>query len=486
MRSLFLFASLTLLSACALRDDDGAIDVAIIGENEELFSGGLRLSYGAQHVRAATSQGLVRLETGGEVVPAIAERWIVTDDGASYIFRIREFDLPDGTRLTAQSVRDSLRRSISRLGGTSMGYDLAKIRDVRALTGRVIEIRLKSPMPGFLQLLAQPELSLQIDAVPTGPMSMAREDDVGLLNALPPEARGLPARPNWDEDIQQVRVSAADAQTASDGFNDGRFDLVLGGRIENLPIAETGALTRGTVRLDSTIGSFGLDILNTEGFLALPQNREALAMGIDREALIQPFNIAGWVSTTRLVSPGLPDESELLGERWTNLTDEERIQTARARVSQWQTANDEPVRLRLFLPEGAGSDILFEGLAGQLEQIGVQLVRSEDVEGADLALRDRVARYGGARWFLNQFNCEVSRAICSEDVDFLVQLAVDSSNPEEARSYLIEAETALTVFNPYIPLGAPIRWSLVRGDIEDFVENPWNVHPLFPLSRAPI
>lgn len=486
MRSLLLLASLTLLSACALRDDDGAIDVAIIGEDEELFASGLRLSYGAQHVRAATSQGLVRMEIGGEVVPAIAERWIVTDDGASYIFRIREFDLPDGTRLTAQAVRDSLRRSLSRLGGTSLGYDLAKIRDVRALTGRVIEIRLKSPMPGFLQLLAQPELGLQIDAVAMGPMTMVREEGEGVLNALPPEARGLPEQPDWDEDVQQVRVSAADAQTASDGFNDGRFDLVLGGRIENLPIAETGALTRGTVRLDSTIGSFGLDILNTQGFLSLSQNREALAMGIDREALIQPFNIAGWASTTRLVSPGLSDESDLLGERWTNLSEDERVATARARVTQWQAANDQPVRLRLFLPSGAGADILFEGLAGQFGQIGVELTRSEDIEQADLALRDRVARYGGTRWFLNQFNCEVSRAICSEDVDFLVQLAVESNNAEEARSYLIEAETALTAFNPHIPLGAPIRWSLVRGDIEDFVENPWNVHPLFPLSRVPI
>ena len=101
-------------------------------------------------------------------------------------------------------------------------------------------------------------------------------------------------------------------------------------------------------------------------------------------------------------------------------------------------------------------------------------------------LRDRVARYASPRWFLNQFNCAVSRGACSEDADYLVSLALDARDGVEAASYLYEAETALLATNRYIPLGAPIRWSLVRADIEAFAENPWNIHPLFPLSRAPI
>ena len=68
----------------------------------------------------------------------------------------------------------------------------------------------------------------------------------------------------------------------------------------------------------------------------------------------------------------------------------------------------------------------------------------------------------------------------------LGSLALDARDGVEAASYLYEAETALLATNRYIPLGAPIRWSLVRADIEAFAENPWNIHPLFPLSRAPI
>lgn len=477
---------LLVLGACSSAQDDGVVDVAIIGEPDDPFNAGLRLSNAGQHVRAATAQGLVAMNASGQIVPAIAERWIVTDDGSSYIFRIREFDLPDGTRLTAQTVRDSLRRTTARLGGTSLGYDLSKIRDIRAMTGRVVEVRLRSPQPGLLQLLAQPELGLEIGGARIGPMALSRDRRAAVLDTLPPEQRGLPIQPDWDSALRQVRVTATDAASASEGFSDGTYDLVLGGTLANLPLADTGALSRGTVRLDSALGLFGLDVRNADGFLANPTNREALALAIDRETLIQDFNIAGWLPSDRIVPPEGGDASDVEFERWPGLDLADRRALAADRVAAWRGATGEDVTLSIALPRGPGSAILFEALAEQFGAVGISITRAESASDADLSLRDRVARYGGARWFLNQFHCEVSQAICSEDIDFLVQLAVESPDPAEAASYLAEAEVALTAFNPFIPFGAPVRWSLVRGDIENFVENPWSVHPLFPLSRAPI
>ena len=54
--------SLVLLAAAALAgcgSTDGAADVVFIDEPESLFGDGVRLSAGAQHVRAATEAGLV-------------------------------------------------------------------------------------------------------------------------------------------------------------------------------------------------------------------------------------------------------------------------------------------------------------------------------------------------------------------------------------------------------------------------------------------
>ncbi len=478
-----LFAA---LGACSAGGDDGVVDVAFIADPAELEAQGVRLGYAGQHVRGALSTGLVRLDPRGEVVPGVAERWIVTDGGASYIFRINEFDLAGGDRLTAQAVRDALQRRVRQLQGTTLGLDLAKIRDIRAMTGRVIEIRLTSPMPDFLQLLAQPELGIEFGDQPVGLMRGDMQDGSRLLAPLPPELRGLPEQPGWEDTIRVLRVHATDAEDATEGFAQARFDLVLGGRLASLPLANSGPLSRGNVRLDAAIGLFGLEIRRPEGFLGSAANREALAMAIDREALMQPFNIGGWSASTRIVPVALSTIAQPPAERWEAMTPEQRRTEARQRVARWRADSGEGPQLRIHLPRGPGSDLLFDGLSENLAAIGVSTQRAAEPDAADIVLRDRVARYASPRWFLNQFNCAVSRGACSEDADYLVSLALDARDGVEAASYLYEAETALLATNRYIPLGAPIRWSLVRADIEAFAENPWNIHPLFPLSRAPI
>lgn len=487
MRALSLILLTFALAACG-RSGEGAVEVAVIGEPGEMFAAGNRLAPPGELVRAATTQGLLRLDEAGQLVPGIAERWIVTDDGESYIFRIREMDLADGARLDARTVQQALARTMAGLAGTTLGLDLAQVRDVRAMTGRVIEIRLKSPMPGFLQLLAQPELGIAIAGKPAGPMAIGRSgSSEAVLTALPPEARGLPAQPGWAEEVRTIRLSAASAAAVTRAFSDGRYNLVLGGTLATLPLVDVGPLSRGTVRLDSALGLFGLDVRHARGFLKEPANREALAMALDRAALIQPFNLAGWVPTSRVVAPGLPDDPGLAGERWQGMDLAARRTVAAGRVARWKAANggSTPV-LSVALPEGPGSDTLFDGLAAQYREIGVVLARAESAKSADLALRDRVARYAGARWFLNQFHCGMSAAICSEDVDLLVGLAVAARDPAAQANYLADAENALAAHNAFIPIGAPIRWSLVRSGVVGFAENAWAIHPLFPLTRAPI
>jgi ABC-type transport system substrate-binding protein len=488
MRALALISLLCscVLAACG-QPGDGSVDVAVISEPGELFASGNRLAPPAQLLRSATTQGLVRLDEAGQLVPGIAERWIVTADGESYIFRIREIDLAGGKRLDARAVQQALARAIAGLDGTTLGLDLAQVRDVRAMAGRVIEVRLRSPMPGLLQLLAQPELGIAIGGTPSGPMTMTQTGrGTAMLSAFSPEARGLPQQPDWSESVRPIRLTAESAAGATRGFSENRYGLVLGGTLATLPLVDVGPLSRGTARLDSALGLFGLDVVRAQGFLAAAENREALALALDREALIRPFNLAGWTATTRMVAPELPDDPGLVTERWPGMELDARRAVAASRVAQWKAANGGALTLRLALPEGPGANTLFTGLANQYAQVGITLQRAGRGQRADLALRDRVARYAGARWFLNQFHCSVSSAICSEDVDFLVAMATAARDPAQQARYLADAETALAAHNAFIPIGAPIRWSQVRSGVAGFAENAWAIHPLFPLTRAPM
>jgi ABC-type transport system substrate-binding protein len=482
-----LIASLAL-AACGPSGNSGPVNVAIIGEPESLFDEGIRLSSGAQHLAAATHEGLVALDPSGQIIPAIAERWIVTDDGLSYIFRLRDSTWPDEEEISAEDVRNLLRDLLRRLEGTSLGLDLAKITEVRAMTGRVIEIRLSGPMPEFLRLLAQPELGLVKSGSGAGPMVLSRDEEepIARLSPLPPQARGFPARDDWEEQFRQLTFRALPAGDAVQAFSGGDADLLLNGTLATFPMAQLGPLSRGNIQVDPALGVLGLVIRSDEGILANVEVREALSMAIDRTALISPFGLGGWQPTTWIVPPSLFNQVELRATRWSALSIEQRRELARARIADWQLGNsDEPV-VRVALPDGPGSDLLFTELARFWRQIGVSAIRVEPGEGAELELRDRLARYSSPRWFLNQFHCGLEIGLCSADADELVESSLVMTNIAEKERRLAEAHAVLVAEEVFIPLGAPVRWSLVRGAVSGYQANQWGLHPLFPLSEAPI
>jgi ABC-type oligopeptide transport system, periplasmic component len=487
------------LAACG-SFDNSALGVAVIGDRDEPFQQGIRLSTAGQLVRGATAEGLVAFDEQGRVIPALADRWIVTDDGQSYIFRLRDGNWSGGDPITAESARRALKSALDALDGTTLALDLAGIDEIRVMAGRVIELRLKRPMPYLLQLMAQPELGLFHKKSGAGPMKMEREKDVALLTPIEPSLMGLPAVDSWNERSRQIELHPLDGAAAVQRFNDGDVDLVLGGRIEDFLLTRSVGIMRGTIQIDPVVGLFGLQVMNDRGFLADPANREALAMAIDREGLMQPFGVGGWLATSRLVTPSLDGDLGTIGERWSGQTLEVRRKLAASRVRAWlpdaapaepaaagQEATAPPARIRLgiWLPEGEGAQLIFQRLAGDFASIGIALERREDIGDVDLAMVDDVARYPRAAWFLNRLSCRAKRGLCSSQADDLVAQANDAPTPTERAALLTEAEAELTSANVFIPFGTPIRWSLVRGSVQGFSANPWGWHPLMPLAWVP-
>lgn len=484
-----VLAMCAALVACG-SSDEGAVDVALIGTPESVLTTSLRLSPSAQHVRAATQSGLVALNPQGETVPALAERWIPVDDGQSFIFRLREGTWPDGSELTAASARDALLEAMEGLQGTSLGKDLEPIEEVRAMAGRVIELRLSTPEPYLLQILAQPELALRQPGGETGPMNLLREEETVTLEYKPPVLRGLPEDEDWEADVREMHLHIGTARDALALFDSGEVDAVIGGTLGDFPLVETGPLSSGTLRLDTTFGLFGLQVRANEGLLSNSGVREGLAMAIDRPALMQRYNISGWVPTTRPVSPGLPGDPGLVRERWADRPIEELREEAAARIAAWREQFDEgdlaqPAIVTIAIGEEPGWDLLYRELAEQLDGIGLQLQRVEDAREADLVVVDRVARYPAPRWFLNQFACDLDNGLCEEGVDDLVQQALSEADPALRARAMAQAEAELTLANVYIPFGAPLRWSLVRGSVDAFVPNPYAFHPLPPMAQIP-
>lgn len=472
------------LAACTGRQN-ATVEVVAIGAPESAFKTTGQLSAGAQLLLGATAGGLVGLDEQAQVVPGVADRWIVTDDGLSYIFRLRDGTWPDGTTLTAESARAALRLAINGQQDTAMARDLADISDIRVMTGRVIELRLTHPRPELLMLLAQPELGLLQRGRGGGPMQMKRDKNVVILSLLDPEKLGLPAVANWQDKVRELRLRALPATVALARYNRGEADAVLGGKIEQFPLVDTAGLSRGAIQLDPVIGLFGLAVVHDDGFLADPANREAIALSIDRQGMIAALGLGGWTATNRIVASGIEDDPGGAGERWATLSLAERQTMAASRVARWRAGKAAPVRLRLAMPQGPGADILFAHLTADLARAGLTAVRVGENDAADLRLVDAVARYPRIGWFLNQLSCIGQRGLCSAEADSLVDQAQAALDPATRAALLVRAEARLTEANVFVPFGPPIRWSLVRGDTTGFVPNRLGYHPLMPLAMRP-
>ncbi len=476
--------AVTLTGACGSRDD-ATVTILSIGTASSPFEKGVRLSPSAQLVRASTVEGLVAFDEQARVIPALADRWIVTDGGQSYIFRLRDGTWSDGSNITAQSAQAALRRSLAALRGTPFALDVAGIEEIRVMAGRVIEIRLTRPVPDLLQLLAQPELGLAHRGEGAGPMRLRRDVDTAILRPASPKERGLPDIANWNDRVRDIHLAAQTAEKSVAQFNRGEADLLLGGRLETFPLAKSVGISRGTIQLDPVSGLLGLAVVHDDGFLALPENRETIAMAIDRNAMIDRFGVSGWTASTRIVAPGMAGDLGTIGERWAGLAISERQAQAAARVARWRQQHSGPVRLRIALPPGPGSEWLFARLRTDFAAAGIEAVLVAEGKSADLRLLDVVAHYARPSWYLNQLSCAARRGLCSAEADKRAAEARMAPDAASRAALLAEAEAELTTANVFIPFGAPIRWSLVRGDVTGYSANRWNIHPLLPMAMRP-
>src|SRR5438270_1805101 len=163
---------LALVPAACHRQPEGTIKAVVIGGEPKLRDPALGpLPASDAILLENVAQGLVRFDSSGNIVGGLAERWNVSEDGLSYLFRIASKDWPDGTKITARQVARLLKRQLAERSRNPLKDSLGAIDDVVAMTDRVIEIRLLAPRPNLLALLAQPEFAILRGHDGTGPFS---------------------------------------------------------------------------------------------------------------------------------------------------------------------------------------------------------------------------------------------------------------------------------------------------------------------------
>jgi len=146
-----------------LKDDPSSLDPAHIVD----VPGGA--------LAAKIYNGLVRFDRNAKIVPDIASRWDISEDGRTYRFYLREgVKFTDGREVTADDVVYSLRRILDPEVNSPRSWLLAEVKGasafmkgeskelpgIRADGDGVVEIELESPSGLFLNFLAMPNASI--------------------------------------------------------------------------------------------------------------------------------------------------------------------------------------------------------------------------------------------------------------------------------------------------------------------------------------
>ncbi|MEA3012436.1 MAG: peptide/nickel transport system substrate-binding protein [Sphingomonadales bacterium] len=467
-----LAAALLGLAGCGA-PESGPIEVSAIGGPPRLANPNLELlDPPSAFLVGAVAQGLVQFNAAGEIEPALAQSWIISDDGLRYTFRLRRASWANGGRVTAYQVAARLRAALGRASRNKLKPVLGAIAAIEPMTDEVLEISLRGPRPFFLQLLAHPELAILQQGVGTGPYRLAA-DGAGGVRLQRPRTEDDPG-----EGAPEILLRGERAALAIARFADGQRVLVVGGTIGDLPLARAADLPAGAFVFDPVSGLFGLAFTAREGPLADPAVRRALAMAVDRQVLAAAMDAPGLAQRTGLMSPGVQELPNVTLPDWAALPQEERrAEAARAIAALGLEA---PLRLRVAMPDGPGYRLIFAYLRHDWRLIGVDAVRVGPGQPADLVFIDEVAPANLASWYLRHFTCEASM-VCDPAADAALLAARLAARPADRQAQFAIADRILTGLTPFIPLTQPVRWSLVPRRLTGFRPNPFARHPAVNL-----
>ncbi len=236
-------------------------------------------------------EGLTRFGPDGQVLPGLAESWVVAPDGLSWEFALREgVTFHDGTPFTAEDVVFSFERALADDSTNAQKALFDGISSVNVIDDTSVEIALDAPKATLLSNLAWGDAAIVSPAsadgnkthpVGTGPFEFSnwvQGDRIELVRN--PDYWGEPAK------LDKVTFKFISDPTAA-------YAAMMAGDLDVYPVfpapenlAQFKADPRFSVIVGTTEGETILAMNNARAPFDDIRVREAVAHAIDREALI--------------------------------------------------------------------------------------------------------------------------------------------------------------------------------------------------------
>jgi oligopeptide transport system substrate-binding protein len=210
--------------------------------------------------------------------------------------------------------------------------------------------------------------------------------------------------------------------------------------------------------------------------------RQLLSQALDRGALVNALGVPGLAPRATLLEPGLDGTPAVVPPVWFAAPLADRLPVLRA-ASDRLLGKTKPV-IEVSLPQGPGADLLLAQLQHDWGAIGLTVGRAQSSAAADFVLIDEVAPSTSPAWFVRRMRCEAV-PVCDEQTDQLMEAARQTPVPAQRYALLAQAAARIDDAQLFIPIAAPVRWSLVSGRIQGFAGNRYARHTLTDLQQQP-
>ena len=451
---------------------------------------------------------LVGLTSDLEPTPQIAESWTISRDGLRYVFHIRPgVRFHNGREVTAQDFEYSLTRVFRepfRSEGLAANYldaiagvaeftrgKASRIRGIRALDKRRLEITLTRPYSALLTALALDQTSavpreiagkgreaLERHPVGTGPFRFVRRDAHQIVLAADPGY--FMGSPGIDTLVFFAPPGDVTAQGA-DALLDGHATLsqLPLSRIEEFRARPGIAVLKWN---DLSLAFIGMNARIRP--LDDPRVRRAIALAMDRQAMLAS-SPEGKSLATGILPPGLPGYGP---SQKAYMRD---VGAARALLAQAGYGPAHPLPpLTLWKSSSSVSGRQADTvMVRSLAEAGIRVgLRYESWSVLDSMITGRKAALFALAWvadipdpdtFLRALGYSTSSTnyfgFQDRGVDSLLDVARNSADPDERMAAYRKAEESIVREAPFIPLYHTASFIGIRDDVLGLEMNPLGI-----------
>jgi oligopeptide transport system substrate-binding protein len=465
-------------------------------------------------------EGLVAEDGAGRLIPGMAERWSLSEDGRTWTFHLRDgLRWSNGEPLDAGQIVASFRRAFEPMTAAPFAGHFDALVNATAVQGGglppehlgvsapdartvVFELSRSVDLPRLLTLPTAYPVYLPAlaghGAQHTRPGRLVVNGAYGLKDWLPQAVITLERNPLFREPppIERVRFHVTeDASSELKRFEAGGLHITE--TVPPQPLASLRQRFGDQLRISPYLGTFWLGLnLTQPPFKDNPALREALSLAVDRDILTRHVTGLGETPAFGLVPPGVAGH-DAASLPWAGATQAQREALARRRLVEAGFEDGSVLEIELRYNTSTPHRRLALAVASMWREVlGVRVrLRNEEWRVFVGNRRQRtitqvfrggwIADIDDARNFLDNFRAD-SAANWSgfDDREFqrLMDAADAAPSLDERARLLRAAETRLLSAHAVIPIYFYTSKHLVRPEVRGFRPNPLDRHPTRFLS----